>query len=94
MVYYNNSWDRTHPVAKKKANGYGLYDMSGNVGEWCWYSYGGYHCGGDYNDDFRILIGNSFHSTDDRCEVGSRSYNDADGQYNDIGFRVVCNADN
>ena len=33
--YGNNSKNTTHPVATKKANGYGLYDMQGNVSEWC-----------------------------------------------------------
>lgn len=33
--FFNNSKNTTHPVATKKANGYGLYDMQGNVSEWC-----------------------------------------------------------
>ena len=39
-AWYNaNSGNKTHEVKKKQPNGYGLYDMSGNVVEWCWDRY-------------------------------------------------------
>lgn len=85
--YSENSGNRTHPVAQKKANGYGLYDMSGNVTEWCWdvdsyYDFCRYDCGG------------GFSSSDNDCEVSGRSNGGAKYYFGTLGFRIVCNASN
>ncbi len=79
--YDGNSEDKTHPVAQKKANGYGLYDMSGNVCEWCWDALNAY---------YNYYRGGSYYNGGHRCEVVYENDNPPSGQYDYLGFRVVC----
>ena len=84
--YCDNSGDRTHPVAQKKANGYGLYDMTGNVYEWCWDV-------NPYNSYYRYYRGGSYSHRGNNCLVDDWSNYDAADRNDDLGFRIVCNAD-
>ena len=66
--YYDNSGEATHTVGTKKANEFGIYDMSGNVFEWCWDWYGSAYPSGGTTDpkgpsttqSSRLLRGGSF----------------------------------
>ena len=79
----DNSGKHTHPVAQKEANGYGLYDMSGNVREWCYGSRDG-------ND--RYNRGGSYNSNPFRCLVYDEDFDYANYRSDDLGFRIVCSA--
>ena len=83
--YKENSNDKTHEVGKKKANGYGLYDMSGNVREWCWDVY-------PYNSGYRYDCGGDFYSPYYRCNllVNDDTNTNARSQDYGMGFRIVC----
>lgn len=82
--YEGNSKEKIQSVAQKKPNGYGLYDMSGNLGEVCWNSYGfwdHYYCGGSLYGGGRA----------DDCEVDNK-YCESFFE-NSFGFRIVRNID-
>ncbi len=94
VAWYNrNSESKTHPVGLKKANGYGLYDMSGNVNEWCWtYGYNRYY--DEYDPSIRCYCGGSYYGGEyDSYNIDWMYYRDfsknANNQSNNIGFRVV-----
>jgi formylglycine-generating enzyme required for sulfatase activity len=101
--YYGNSQGTTHPVGQKKPNAWGLYDMSGNVWEWCeddWYdNYIGAPTDGsawitnnnDNDYDYRIPRGGSWYNIPNLCRSAFRNYNYRRLFFN-VGFRVVCGA--
>lgn len=94
--YRSNSGYKTHEVKKKDPNGYGLYDMLGNVWEWCWDWYDTLPAspGADYtgaaSGSIRVRRGGSWDSFASGCTVGYRHFNSPYGWNDGLGIRLAC----
>ncbi|MBL8028365.1 MAG: SUMF1/EgtB/PvdO family nonheme iron enzyme, partial [Fibrobacteres bacterium] len=92
----NNSENTTQPVAGKLKNAYGLYDMAGNVLEWCNDRYESYTSDpvtdptGAINGDDRRLRGGYWENVDYNFRAGFRDGTTPNNKGYNMGFRVVC----
>ncbi len=94
VAWYNmNASGKTHPVGEKSPNELGLYDMSGNVREWCqdiWKPY--LICSGTNNEEFRVLRGGCWYDNNPRCRIARRNSDRAEERDNGIGFRLASDS--
>ncbi|GJQ32988.1 MAG: hypothetical protein HBSAPP04_18270 [Ignavibacteriaceae bacterium] len=95
--YDNNSGSATKEVGTKQPNELGLYDMSGNVWEWCWDWYSNSYYSSSIQTDPRgpnagsnhVKRGGSWNYLAEHCRVANRDISNQDSMYFNLGFRLV-----
>ncbi len=94
--YRTSNSGKTTPIGLYEANGYGLYDMAGNVWEWCWDWYAGYSPAaqtnprGPISGSFRVDRGGGWYYGDVDCRVAYRGGEFLPGRGNDHGGGFRC----
>lgn len=99
--YRENSGERTHLVGRKKPNGAGLYDMSGNLWQWCQDWYGDVYYKESPRDNPQgpasgalcVLRGGSWGSTAEIARVADRNFVHPSSSFDNFGFRLVLPVD-
>ena len=93
--YCGNADNSTHPVAQKHPNAWGVYDMHGNVKEWCQDWFSGYPTNsvtdpvGPTTGNYKVHRGGSYRNHAENCRSAYRYSNTTNLRSLDIGFRVL-----